>query len=100
MDVGTKLNKIVEDILRNNIRARGDDTYLYGRVCAAIDPNIYQMPFMVWAGFREKYNLPKPESVRRTRQKLQHDFPELRPNKEIEMHRAEKEQDYLEYARS
>jgi len=101
MEVGTKLNNVVKAILIKDKRARADDVYLYGRVCVAVSPDeAFHLTFVDWARFFNEFNFPKPESVRRTRQKLQHDFPELRPSKEIEMHRAEKEQDYLEYARS
>lgn len=45
-----------------------------------------------------KHQLPNPESVRRCRQKIQQQFPELRNEKTVER-RAEMETEYRAFAR-
>lgn len=94
---------LVKAILEESIRARNSDSYLYMVVLNAVaaDKKIdlasvtvtqYLLNMSMW-GF------PSFETVRRTRQKLQHDFPELAACEEVQAGRAENEMTFTEFAR-
>lgn len=94
------LQNTVLYILQNNERSRSDDFYLWGCVCSEVcGTAVMLVPFGTLAKMHKAYNVPSFESVRRTRQKLQAKYPELK-DKETARLRAEKEEEYLGYARS
>ena len=76
----TDLTEIVRKVLTNYKDARDDDFHLIGYVYREINPSVMDMPFrtVMWHHANSKLNLPSFETIRRTRQKLQHDYPELR----------------------
>lgn len=69
---------IVEGMLRRFPETRDDDWRLFACVCKAICPDVLKMEFarVIWN--HNDYALPSFETIRRSRQKLQHDHPELR----------------------
>lgn len=69
---------IVETILKNHPDARDSDFRLFGWVCANLKPDVMNLPFKQVMWQHKELDLPSFETIRRTRQKLQHDKPELR----------------------
>lgn len=104
MDNLTKLSELVHDVLMKNERARNSDTYLYYIVCnEKLKENGHDISKITLADAllkREALGLPLSESVRRSRQKIQHDNPELAASKAVEAIRSENEKEYRKYARS
>lgn len=104
MDNLTKLSELVHKALVKNERARNSDTYLYYIVCnEKLKGNGHDIAKITFADSllrRDELGLPLFESVRRTRQKIQHDNPELAGSREVEAFRAENEKEFREYARS
>lgn len=90
---------VVRDVLESNPETRDSDDKLYYQVCKLICPDISVIPFGKVLMNRKHYGLPAFESVRRTRQKLQHDYPELRACNQIDVERKIREEEFREYAR-
>ena len=90
-------------ILVADEKARNSDDYLYSMVCQTklnergIDAN--RIHFMAVMTRRKELGLPPYETVRRTRQKIQSQFPELRGNAKVEAMRMAKEEEFRAYAR-
>ena len=72
------LTEIVKQVLTDEPVARDDDFKLIGYVYKAINPDILDKPFRTAMWYHKDFELPSFETIRRTRQKLQHDYPELR----------------------
>ena len=91
------------DILRRDERTRNSDSLLYLRVInrianeKGIDLENMTVPYFLL--HMTEIPVPPFESVRRTRQKLQQEFPELSANEKIEAYRKAKEAEYREFAR-
>lgn len=104
MDDLNTTTKIVKHILTTNPHTRNSDSFLYLKVLEYIaDQQGLMFPAMTVQYFLTNLSdLPFPgfETVRRTRQKLQADYPDLAANTSVKAMRAEKEQEYLKYARS
>ena len=104
MDNLKKLSELVHDILLKNEKARNSDTYLYYIVCnEKLRSNGHDISKITLADsllHRDELGLPLFESVRRTRQKIQHDNQELAGSKEVEAFRSKNEKEYRQYARS
>lgn len=75
---------LVKHILETNPQARNSDSFLYLKV---IQLNINNIGF---TGF---------ETVRRARQKIQAQYPELAANKSVSAARMENEKDFRAFAR-
>ena len=88
------LTKIVEKVLREKKDARDSDFRTIGWVYAIVKPEVMNLPFKQVLWKHSDYDLPSFETIRRTRQKLQHDHPELR-GKTYEK-RMEKQAEYIE----
>ena len=69
---------IVETILKKHPDARDSDFRLYGWACAILKPNVMDLPFKQVMWQHKELDLPSFDTIQRTRQKLQHDNPELR----------------------
>lgn len=78
---------IVREILEQHPETRNSDNLLYVKVVESINANLIYKPFQELFIHAKEYGIPPFESVRRTRQKLQAEFPELRAKKEIEAER-------------
>lgn len=104
MDNLNRISDLVYEALESNERTRNSDTYLYYTVCnAVLRAKGYDISKITLADAllrREELGLPLSESVRRSRQKIQHDNPELAASKSVADMRAERENDYREFARS
>lgn len=104
MDDLKTTTKIVKHILNTDPHTRNSDSFLYLKVLEYIaDQHNLLFPAMTVQYFLTNLSdLPFPafETVRRTRQKLQAEYPELSANASVKAMRAEKEKEFLQYARS
>lgn len=85
---------IVNEILRDNVLARSDDHYLYSEVVRKVSPQLLYAPFYIAIN---DDNMPSMESVRRSRQWLQHHYEELRPDDDVIAGRELNEERYKEF---
>ena len=94
---------LVWEVLLNNRAARNSDNFLYFLVCERRlkekGLTVDNISFKEGLLAQKEYNLPNFETVRRTRQKLQAQFPELTGAKNVMEARAKREKIFREYAR-
>lgn len=91
-----KLDKVVEEVLREDKLARRDDCYLILRVIQKMNPKLATETFfnvMINARF---YRISF-ESITRCRRRLQKKYPELADSK-IESARQAEQLEYMQYA--
>lgn len=93
------VSTIVRELLESIPETRNDDCFLYVLVCNRINPFSSTLNFADALINRQHYNLPTPETVRRTRQKMQAEFPDLAGSRKCREARKELEADFREYAR-
>lgn len=82
---------IVKKLLIEKPSTRNSDSELYVEVCQVLNPKASSTPFSVVMSNLEYMGLPCFETVRRTRQKLQAEFPELQASDRVQDFRAERE---------
>lgn len=85
----------VETLLRKYPWLRENDRKLY---LAVLWKRGYDLNVSITRFFNDN-SYPSTETVRRTRQKLQEKYPELRPKGEVKAMREEAEKEFLAYAR-
>ena len=90
---------LVKTILEQNKETRNSDMRLYYEVCNRINPQILCCRFSDVIMNLDALRLPPFESVRRSRQKVQEEFPHLAANIEVEIFRAENEEVYRDFSR-
>ena len=95
-----RTSDIVKDILENVPEARNSDDLLYINVCKKVSPMVCNQPFQTVMLMRDELSSPPFESVRRSRQKLQASYPELRASDDVEAQRLVNEDIVRDYARS
>lgn len=94
---------LVKAILEEDERARNSDSFLYLQVLIrlgegkGLDRVLHYVSIFLL--HMAEWGFPPFESVRRARQKLQAEFPELSANKKVAAHRAENEQAFRQFAR-
>lgn len=93
------IKALVKTILEENDNTRSSDMLLYFEVCRALNDKALEYPFGGVILKLDKFNLPPFESVRRSRQKVQEQHPELAANDVVQVFRAENEEEYREFAR-
>ena len=97
------VSNIVWEILLNNRPARNSDNVLYMLVCEKRlmekGLTVDKISFKEGLLSHKEYNLPNFETVRRTRQKLQAQFPELNGSERVTEGRTKREKVFREYAR-
>ena len=91
--------ELVKQVLTESEAARNSDMKLYVEVCVRLNPDAIKKPFWTVLLNLKEYNLPNIETVRRTRQKLQAECPELAGTEKIQGFRADREKEFREYAR-
>ena len=91
--------ELVKDILEHDEKARNSDDYLYYMVCREKNSGCVYLPFWMVILNRKQYNIPAFESVRRSRQKIQAENPELAGVEEVEAQRTVNETVFRDYAR-
>jgi len=98
------VSAIVKSILTDNVRARNDDNVLYLMVLRHVSNrnniDIQSMTVPVFLLKMKDYGLPGFETVRRSRQKVQADNPELEGTETTRRKRAKQEAVYREFASS
>ena len=94
------ISQIVKEILIENPHARDNDDILYFKVCERVNPDDSFISFQLFMYKRKDLGFPPFESVRRTRQKIQAENPDLRGSSPARAARAAKEKEYKDYARS
>lgn len=98
------VSAIVKSILMENTRARNDDNVLYLMVLNHVSNrnsiDIQSMTVPVFLMKMKEYGLPGFETVRRSRQKVQADNPELEGTESTRRKRAKQEAVYREFATS
>lgn len=93
---------IVEQILWMNTDARENDMILYKEVCRKMNPDFLNLSFGDAMDKALAMGMPTTESVRRCRQKLQHEAPLFfgSHSRRCNVARAKKQKEYREFARS
>jgi len=89
----------VRVVLKANAEARDDDMKLYLSVCNYCVPDAGNLPLETIMTRHRLLGIPRFESVRRTRQKLQAENPELLGSNRIKKLRQAQEQVYRNYAK-
>lgn len=104
MDELKSTAKLVKSILIEDKNARNSDDFLYYLVCKTVlknhDVDIKTIPFETALLWRKVYKLPPFETVRRARQKIQAECPELSSTVKVQTARANKITDYRAFALS
>lgn len=99
----TYMTKLVKYILEEDSNARNSDNHLYFRIIEYIGQqigvNMDEVPVTVFFQNIKDFHCPGFETVRRTRQKIQRDFPELGGSPKIQGFRMEREEAFREFAR-
>lgn len=85
---------LVKKILEDYPQTRNSDTTLYIKVVSQINPQANDRPFANVMSSLEELGLPCFETVRRTRQKLQQEIPELRACDKVQDYRTCQEERY------
>ena len=95
-----RVTDVVTLVLMECPEARSNDKLLYYRVCEKMNCNVMGQPFgMIYLNL-EEYGLPNPETVTRSRRKLQRQYPELSANEKVERYRMEQEEKFRKYAKA
>ena len=96
-------SKIVKAILEEEEHARNSDSYLYlkvlYRVGQAKEIDVNAMSVTDFLLHRSELGFPCFETVRRSRQKIQAEHPELSGTNDVEAQRVINERVYRDYAR-
>jgi len=93
------IKALVKAILEQDEQARNSDSFLYFRLLERIDKAILSVPvheFLLGMGLN---GIPPFESVRRTRQKIQAEYPHLAACDRVKEFRVESEEVYRNFAR-
>lgn len=97
------VSKLVKAILEDDKRCRNSDSYLYMKVLEYIDcrdnTHIRHMPVDEFLQVMHILDVPSFETVRRTRQKVQADFPELAACDKVKGLRMVNETEFRQFAR-
>ena len=95
--------ELVKELLEHDQRTRNSDSFLYLKVLEAVadkkDIELQKMPVTYFLTAMNVLGLPAFETVRRTRQKIQHECPWLKAEKNVESVRADNERIFRQYAR-
>ena len=103
METFKSVRKLVKSILEADEKARNSDDYLYSMVvvCYGLTYGIdmTKVSLIRFFTMRNEWDIPGFETVRRSRQKIQQHFPELRAKEEVDNNRQLRELEFREYAR-
>lgn len=95
--------ELVKRVLEKEPKARCSDNYLYLRVLQITGQqhgiDIDNMPVLRFFLHLKDFGFPAFETVRRSRQKLQAEYPELGADANVEAQRMLNEETFREYAR-
>lgn len=88
------LTDVVKKVLTDHADARDSDFRTIGWVLRITKPEVMNLPLKQVLWQHKEFDLPSFETIRRTRQKLQHDCPELRG--EVYEKRMGKQSEYID----
>jgi len=91
---------LVKKILLDDPKARDSDNHLYCAVVISVNPDALTKPFWEVLEHMNDFGLPCFETVRRARQKIQAEYPDLKASDVVESLRSINEEIYKEYARN
>jgi hypothetical protein len=95
------IEALVKELLEADAETRNDDDYLYLKVCDCISfekgCSLALFDSRYFLKNRKNLGFPPFETVRRSRQKIQRKFPELRANKEVTEQREDNEKVFREF---
>lgn len=91
---------LVKKILLDDPKARDSDNHLYCAVVISVNPDALTKPFWEVLEHMNDFGLPCFETVRRARQKIQAEHPDLKACEVVESLRSINEEIYKEYARN
>ena len=98
MDISST-KKIVERVMDEKPETRDSDALLFIEVIRSIDPEAIKLPFAkVICRCSDDGDFPPFETVRRTRQKIQEQNPNLRASNDVVLLRAVKEHKFFDFA--
>lgn len=86
--------KLVRWVLEHHPDSKDDDMRLFGWCCAILKPDVMDLSYKEVLWRHKQLELPSFDTIQRTRQKLQHDHPELRG--EAYKERMKKSEEYRE----
>lgn len=97
------ITNLVKTILETNPQTRNSDSLLYLKVLEHVaipkNINLHNLTVTDFLTSVNRLGLPCFETVRRARQKIQNQYPELKGCKAVQEARAENEQIYRKYAK-
>lgn len=103
MDNLKNVTRLVRTILAEDEKSRNSDHYLYYKVIlnygAIFGMDMNRISITEFLLMRGDWGIPGFETVRRTRQKVQQHFPELRAKEEVAEMRLMRECEFEDYAR-
>jgi len=105
MDELKSVSKVVKRILETDPQTRNSDSFLYLKVAKCYArangfASFDKIPVTVFLEHMGAWKFPPFESVRRARQKIQAEYPELAACDRVSAMRSEKVSDYRAFARS
>lgn len=92
--------KLVKELLIADEAARNNDRYLFQLVHERWYPGISDMRYGFVLEHLTDFGLPTFETIRRARQKIQHDYPYLGPTDAVKEKRESLEAEYFDFALS
>ena len=95
-----RTNDIVKQLLINDPKTRNSDNHLYCCVVKCLNADALTHPFWEVMEHMDSFDLPCFETVRRTRQKIQAEHPELKASEVVKSLRSINEEIFKEYATS
>ena len=107
MELNT-IKELVEQLLTESEKLRGDDDLLYLSVIRIVHPhwnnahintNIENAPIGEFFKMRKSAKLPTFESVTRCRRKVQEERPDLKPCEKIQEARKEQEEEFYNFSK-
>ena len=91
---------IVKKLLEEEPSTRNSDELLYKRYCEIKDPTVLMLSLGAYLEISKHLNIAQFHSVKRTRRKVQKEYPHLRANADVEAWREVNEKVYREYSKS
>ena len=98
MELHTTKN-IVFNLLKENEKLRDDDDLLIIEVYKKLNPFISSYGFETVLKERKQNGLPSFEAIRRSRAKIQAEYPELKGSERIQREREQAEYKYRDFAK-
>jgi hypothetical protein len=92
-----RIDKVVRHVLTTVPETRNSDDMLWVKVIKVMSPDAANLPFQDVMCRRKELGVPCFESVRRTRQKLQAQYKELRATEAVTEGRYEAFKEVLDY---